>query len=408
MPKKQKAKPENAPEQEQAVSQEGQAVQQEGQPQALDVGVASLREALDLVGPAVPRKTALPVTHNVLLGNGRVVATDLDIATAVALPEAQRQVLLPHKEAQQFLRYAPGHLPAYITADNGTVSITVGGMESKFNVPAPEEFPPVPFTEPDRMEHQGVLDGDALVSALTAVLTCAATEQNRPVLTGVCLTLGDQVQVAAGDGFRLAWEGIPGRLPGKDHIMVPAPLVRLLQHLWKKAAAPDLQQASDPVGIALAKRLIRLEWGKEKLQMRFGRVALLARLIDGTYPNYHQLIPTEHTASVTIDGGDMLRALQQVKERARKGAGIVRLHWEGETLRVSALAEEVGETSVRLPVRSTAPGKVAINITYLLEYFRGKEGSVTISLARNKDAPVTFAHRGTPHIIIMPMFVKED
>ncbi len=49
-----------------------------------------------------------------------------------------------------------------------------------------------------------------------------------------------------------------------------------------------------------------------------------------------------------------------------------------------------------------------MNISYLMQYFRGKEGSVTMSLAGDKGAPTTFAHRGTPHTIIMPMGVKED
>ncbi|MEE9202675.1 MAG: DNA polymerase III subunit beta [Dehalococcoidia bacterium] len=386
----------------------GSGTPPERQAQVLEVGVAALRDVLDLVGPAVPRKTALPVVQHVRLGDGQVVATDLDVAVAVALPQAEGAMLLPPREALEFLGYAPGHLSARITSENDTVSIAVGGMQSHFKVPDPEEFPPVPFALPDQMEHQGVLEGDALVRALTAVLPSAATEENRPVLRGVCLTLGDKVQVVAGDGYRLAWEGVPGRLPGEGHILLPAPAVRLLAHLWKRAASPDLSAASNPAQVALAKRLIRLEWEKEKLQMRFGRVALLCKLIQGTFPEYNQLIPTEHMASVTVDAGDMLRALQQVKGRAREGAGIVRLKWEGDSLQVSSRAEDVGDTTVPLRAHSNAPGKTGMNISYLLEYFKGKEGSVTMALAGTEGAPITFTHRGTPHIIIMPMFAKED
>jgi DNA polymerase-3 subunit beta len=194
----------------------GQA--QEGQTQTLEINVTGLREALELVGPAVPRKYTLPVVKNVRLGEGQVVATDLDVAVAAALPEAANQVLLPHQEVLEFLRYAPGHLTARITAvptgeGMGLVSIAVDGMEGQFKAPGPKDFPPVPFTGPDQAEHQGVLDGDALVRAVATVLPSAATEETRPVLTGVCLTLGDEVEAAAADGFRLAWEKIPGRLP---------------------------------------------------------------------------------------------------------------------------------------------------------------------------------------------------
>ena len=384
----------------------GSGTPTERQAQVLEVGVAALRDVLDLVGPAVPRKTALPVVQHVRLGDGQVVATDLDVAVAVALPQAEGHVLLPPREALEVLRYAPGHLTARITGENGAVSIAVGGMESNFKVPDPDDFPPVPFTGPDQMEHQGVLEGDALVRAMTAVLPAAATESERPVLNGVCLTLGDKVQVVAADGYILSWEGVPGRLPGEGNLLLPARVVRLLAHLWKRAASPDLSAASNPAQVALAKRLIRLEWEKEKLQMRFGRVALLCKLTQGNFPDFNQLIPTEHMASVTVDAGDMLRALQQVKSRAKEGAGIVRFKWEGDSLQVSARAEEVGDITVPLRAQSNDPGKTAMNVTYLLEYFKGKEGSVTMTLAGTEGAPITFTHRGTPHTLLMPMSVQ--
>jgi DNA polymerase-3 subunit beta len=356
----------------------------------------------------VPRKHTTPVVKNVRLGEGQIVATDLEVAVAIALPAAEGQVLLPHGEALEVLRYAPGHLAARITSENGTVTIAVGEMESHFKVPALEDFPPVAFIGPDQLEHQGVLEGDALVRAMAAVLPSAATESSKPVLCGVCLTVGDEVKVVCADGYRLAWEKVPGRLPGDGNILLSATAVRLLGHLWKKAAAPDLSAATNPAQVAVAKRLIRLQWDKQQLQVRFGRVVLLSRLIQGTFPSYNQLIPTDLAASVTIDAGDMLRALQQVKGRAREGSGIVRLSWDGDRLQVSAQAAEVGDTTVPLRAHSTAPGKTAVNIFYLMAYFKGQEGSVTMTLAGTEGAPITFAHRGTPHIIMMPMFVKKE
>ncbi len=393
MPKKEKKEP-------------GSGTPPEAQAQVLEVGVAALREALDLVIPAVPRKAPLAVVNHVRLGDGQIVATDLDVAVAVALPQVEGAMLLPPHAALEFLGYAPGHLSAHITYENGTVTIAVDRMQSNFKVPALDDFPPVPFSKPDELEHQGVLEGDALVRAMTAVLPAAATESERPVLTGLCLTMGDKVQVVAADGYILSWEGVPGRLPGEGNLLLPARAVRLLAHLWKRAASPDLSAASNPAQVALAKRLIRLEWEKEKLQMRFGRVALLCKLTQGNFPDFNQLIPTEHAASVTADAGDMLRALQQVKGKAKDGAGIVRFKWEGDSLQISAQAVDIGDTMVPVRVQSNGPGKTAMNITYLLTYFKGKEGSVTMTLPEPEGAPITFAHRGTPHTVLMPMTVQ--
>lgn len=368
----------------------------------MEIQVRRLREALEALAPAVPHKTTLPVTTQVLLGGGRAVATDLEVAASVELAEAEEPMLLPHKGALEFLRYAPGHKVALITPAKGKVSVAVDGMETTLDAGAPEDFPPMPE---NGGESEGVLDGDALVRVLVAVLPCAATEQDRPVLAAVHLTTGEVVEVVAADGFRLAWERIPGKLSGPS-MNIPARAVEVLEHLWKRGAMPELGDVKDLAGVALAKRLIRLNWGNERLQLRFGGMVLVAKLIQGTFPNYHQLIPSETAPSFTLFAEDMERALRQVRKVAETGSGIVRLVWEGEKLTVSARAAEVGETSVPIPVTSSAPGRTGLNLGYLLEYFKGRSGVVTMAPSGGEAGPVLFSHRGTPHTLIMPTFVQ--
>ena len=375
---------------------------EEREPRPIAVPVASLRQALELVAPAVPHKSTLPVTLNVRLGNGKVTATDLEVAVSLQVPEAEDPVLLPHKGALEFLKYAPGHETARITRQKGVVTIAAGEQSARFQTPDAADFPPVPDEGGDS---EGVLDGEALVRALTAVITCATTEKARPVLIGVHLATGEAVEVAGADGFRLAWEPVPGKLVGPP-MVIPRRAVRVLEHLWKRAAVPDLSNATDPARVALAKRFIRLDWGAKRLRLRFGVVTIMTQLIEGTFPNYHQLIPTETATSVTVTGEEMERALRQVSRVAKDGSGIVRLEWVGEGLRVSARAEEVGDTVVPVQASSTGPGRVALSFRYLLDYFKGRSGSVTISLTGQDGAPVRFAPRGRPHVIIMPMVVQ--
>jgi len=367
----------------------------------MDIQVRRLREALEALAPAVPRKTALPVTTQVLLGDGKAVATDLEVAAIVDLPEAGEAFLLPHKGALEFLRYTPGNKTARITPARGKVSLAVDGTETTLDAGDPQDFPPIPD---NGGESEGVLDGDALVKALTAVLPCAAGDKDRPVLAGVYLATGDTVEAVTADGFRLAWERIPGRLSGPP-MNIPARAVEVLEHLWKRGATPELGDAKDVASVALAKRLIRLDWGKDRLRLRFGRMVLVAKLIQGTFPNYRQLIPTETAPGVTVFAEDMDRALRQVRRVAEDGSGIVRLVWEGDRLLVSARGEDIGETSVPIPARLSVPGRAALSGRYLLDYFRGRSGAVTIAPSQDGKGPVTFSHRGTPHILIMPMHV---
>jgi DNA polymerase-3 subunit beta len=187
---------------------------------------------------------------------------------------------------------------------------------------------------------------------------------------------------------------------------IPPRAVGLLEHLWKRGATPELAGAREIASVAIAKRLIRLDWGNERLQLRFGGISLVAQLLQGTFPNYGQLIPTETAPPITVHAEDMERALRQVRKVAEDGSGIVRLVWEGEKLTVSAQGKEVGQTSVPIPVTSSAPGRTALNLGYLLEYFKGRSGVVTMAPSGGEAGPVLFSHRGAPHILIMPMHVQ--
>ena len=371
----------------------------------MEVQVSKLRETLSLLEPVVPKKHTLPVLKFAHLGEGRAVATDIEVAVSLELPEAQEDLLLPVKGVLEFLNGVPGLLVARLTTEGKRVAIAANFTRASWESADPQDYPPIPRVE---AEGEGVLDGTPLVKALVAVLPYASTEDARPILTGICLTLGAEMEAAASDGFRLAWEKIPGRLAGEGNLIIPARAVSLLEGLWKKGAVPELGQAIDPVAMARAKRLIRLGWERKKalLEMRFGGILLTTQLIQGTYPNYRQLVPAETGASVTVQAEDMLRALKQVRGVSKDASGIVRLRWEGETLTVSARAAEVGETEVDILAQATGPGKTALKWNYLLEYFSSRAGSVTLATA-SPSAPVTFSHRGTPHVVTMPMQVKD-
>ncbi len=73
----------------------------------MQIQVQRLREALDLLRPAVPKKHPMPVLQNVLLNDGLAMATDLDLAVVVQLPEAEGQCVLPFRTVADVLKLIP-------------------------------------------------------------------------------------------------------------------------------------------------------------------------------------------------------------------------------------------------------------------------------------------------------------
>lgn len=369
----------------------------------MEINVKTLREALELLEPAVNMKRTLEALRFIRLGDGQAIATDLELAVTVRVPEAAGEpVLLPIKQALDFLTYTPGQETAHIELTKGTVTIKANSTETQYKVPDAQDFPPIPTV---KAEGEGVLDGDTLLRALKAVCPYTATDDTRPVLTAICLTPGEEVEVAAADGFRLAWEPVMGKLSGEKPLLIPSRAVHILGHLWKRCARPEMADIADPARLAAAKRLIRLEWGNGQLQMNFGEVRFLVQLVQGDYPKYRSLIPTEAGPSFTLMAEDMERALCQLRGMAKDGGEAVRLVWEGNKLTLSSAADELGATQVEVRVICSAPGRIAARYPNLHDYFTGRTGSVTIS-TQSPSAPMLFAYRGTPHVVMMPMFVQ--
>ncbi len=186
----------------------------------VQINVEKLRQALELLEPVIPSKPSLDVLKCVRLGEGKAVATDLEAAVTVSgLGDSEEGVCLPYDTLIKLLASVPGHETAVITVDGKKATLIAGRTRATLAALPLEDFPPIPDLRP---EHEAAVDGDALVRALTAVLPAAARKDDtRPVLQSVCLTLGESPEAAAADGFRLAWEPIPVKLPGEGSFSSP-------------------------------------------------------------------------------------------------------------------------------------------------------------------------------------------
>ena len=280
-----------------------------------------------------------------------------------------------------------------------------------------DEFPPVPSLEgPDT-----AVDGDALLAALGRMWPYCSTDDTRPVLTSIHIQLGDDVEVAAADGFRLAWEATGLRLPPTaeySHLGLPASAVKVLQTLWKRAAKqPDITVSMDDLttdpsmqlaSLAVAKRPMMVGYAKSRMCFRWGNVSLTSQLVQGEFPDYKSLIPGGGDHKVVVDAEQFLRALNQVSHVASGGSNIVRLAWESKTLTVSARGEELGDAEVTLAASTQGGGShIAFSWGLLHDYLRAKDGNIMLETT-TPSSPGLFTYRSQPHVVVMPMFVQWD
>jgi hypothetical protein len=267
------------------------------------------------------------------------------------------------------------------------------------------------------------VDGDRFLRFLLGAVpyTAGPKETARPVLQAVCVTLGDVITVAAGDGFRLAWQDTSLRLTGEGsgvkQTLVLRECVLALEQLWKRAVKPpiagplaeaegsafsDMSQrpSLETARMAVARRMMRVRMKGGQASFQFGEATLHTQLLQGHFPNYQGLVSEDLPRKVTFDAEAAYRAVRVLAPIAKEASSIIRIQWEDKTMQFSPQSSEQGEVSGAVLVTTRGePGSIAFNIRYLLEYLAGKHGLVLME-TNTPSNPARFTHAGSPNLLL--------
>ncbi|OBW63509.1 MAG: hypothetical protein A9183_07250 [Dehalococcoides mccartyi] len=371
----------------------------------MQIRVDKLRAYLALVHPVVPKKATLPIITHVLLQDGCLIATDLENTVTLEVPEAREGLLLPFHSTMELLKYVPGDEMLNLDLTGKTIKLSWKGGSAAYDVKEAQDYPPVPTID---SQVEGDLHGDLFIDALLAALPYCATESTRPVLTGVTVYLDNVLQIAGADGFRLSFQSLKQSYPVKQTIILSAGTVKILEHLWHKSPV-TVHLESSLVRQLMAVRPIKLSLAEGLAEFRFGSTRLIAKPIAGTPPDHLALLNNfREPIKVKLMATELKNAVRRLEAIATDGTGIVRLKWTEFNMIVSARSEEKGEISAEIPVQpESLPGRLALNVKYLLDYLEGKDGLIT--LGKDQGSSPALLHYGSkPVVAIMPMNVQWD
>jgi len=364
------------------------------------VNVGALRNAMQLLSPVVPKKPTIKALSNVLLQDGRLMATNMEVAVAIDIPEAEGSCLLPISSVLGLIKYVPSHELLTIEQGGTQLKLSWNGGSASYTTDKIEDYPQLPEVKKDVV---CTVEGDILVTALSEMTTYCATDTQRPVLAGVALTMGDSVDLAAGDGYRAACKTLRITIPpGEDikAVIIPAATIGLLQTLWEKGPRA-VGKADSLVEMLTSKGKLDLAFGKNHFSVRFGSVVMVSQLIGGTAVDFKKLIPQDPPMEIRIFAPDLELAINRVKKAA--GSNIVRLAWQEGSMEVSAINSDNDKINVSMPIHGNGDsGRVAIDLNYLLAYLKGKTGLVTMGV-KDESSVVTFRYPSSPDVAMMPM-----
>ena len=373
----------------------------------------NLSRGLAVVGRAVASRATLPVTQNVLLSVDqsmlKLSATNLEIAMTTwvgAMIEEEGSITVPARLLTEFVNSLPNDkIDLELDEGSGLLHISSGNSDAHINITDAAEFPPIPTVD-DGVAAE--VDPLVLKSAITRVAFAAATEESRPVLTGVEVKLDESTfTMAAADGFRLAVQNgtLLKAVPDEVSVIIPARTMNELNRL--------IGDREEPVEI-----LMTPEKGQVMFRVGGGdTVEIVSQLLQGTFPNYEQLIPQSYTTRAVMDLPTVLRAARTASIFARDGSNIIRMHLmpaaadtEPPKVEISARSEEVGDNQdvVDLDEIEGEEGKIAFNSRYLLDVLAVLEkGKVALETTTSSSPGVFKPTDSEDYIhVVMPMFVQ--
>jgi len=368
----------------------------------------NLDRGLNVVGRAVAVRTTLPITNNVLLVTDKsrlkLSATNLEMAISCwigAKVEEEGAITVPARLLSEFISSLPSEkVDANLSPQTKTLGLKCARFEARISGVDAKDFPPVPKVEGGIATKVEV---EALRQGIGQVAFAAATEESRPVLTGVDAEFdGDTLTLAAADGFRLAVYKLPlaQAVTQKTEVIIPA---RTLAELNRLMA--DQEEAVE----------ITVNPEKGQALFKLKDIELVSQLIQGSFPNYSQLIPKKYKTKAVISVADFLRATKTASIFARDGSGIVRLvvapggEMTPGKVTVSARSEEIGDDVGEIDAMVEGEeAKIAFNGKYLTDVLGVLHEAQVALETTNPSSPGVLRPVGVDNYIhvVMPMFVQ--
>jgi DNA polymerase III subunit beta len=367
----------------------------------------NLNRGLNLVGRAAATRTTLPITNNVLLatdqGRLKLVATNLEMAISCwigAKIEEEGAVTVPAKLLTEFIATLPSDkIDVALTPKGKTLNLKCARFEARISGVDAKDFPPIPKVE-DGITAKVELA--AFKQAISQVVFASASDESRPVLTGVNAEFdGKTLTLAAADGFRLAvYKLAISKTVDKTVVIIPAKTLSELSRL-----ASDTEEAVE----------IRVSGQKSQILFKLKDIEVVSQLVQGNFPQYSQLIPQSFSTRAVADLAQFQRATKTASIFARDGSGIVRLiitpgaDVTPGKLSISARSEEIGDDIGEVDaVVQGDEAKIAFNGRYLMDLLGViKEQQVALEVS-TPSSPGVFKPVGSDNYVhvIMPMFVQ--
>jgi DNA polymerase-3 subunit beta len=326
----------------------------------LKIAKDQLLKGLQITQGVIGTRSTLPILANVLLETDGdklwLTATDLEVSVRCPIPaeiEEAGSTTLPAKRLFSIVRELSSADLSIEVDEKNSAAVTCGSSFFKILGLPREEFPPLPKFDSG---YAYTLDQAVFKDMLNKTCYAASNDETRQFLNGVLLSFkNDKLTAVATDGRRLALIEHEMECPkdSEADMIVPSKAVTELLHSLGNEGT------------------IKIRAVKNQIAFEYGELFLLSKLIEGTYPNFRQVIPSQAEHRIQIERETLLAAVKRVALLTSDRSNSVKLTFAKNKVVVSAQTPDIGEAHESIPIKFTgAELNVAFNPEFIMDPLR--------------------------------------
>ena len=351
---------------------------------------ANLQKAINVLQKVSQNKTSsnLPGAIYMTTKNGQVELQGNDFELGIRLTidgdiKEPGTLVVGSRYFQELIRKLPGDtIELYKPEDGNSLTITSGSSEFNLVTLHPDDFS---LVEQIHDQDHVNIDSFAMKELIDLTNYAAATDEDRPVFTGALLEIKEnEVTMVATDTHRMAVK--------KNTIDEPATTpMRAIIPTKTLAEVSRLLPTDNPA-------MINIIWNRTQIVFNFESIYIISRLIEGTYPEYEKVIPSQFDSSAVIDRREFAGAVDRVSLLAKDiSYNVIRYDWAESNVTLSTQNSEIGmaKEDVAVEFKGT-PFTISFNGRYISDILRHSTGD-NIHLFLKQNGPVVIRQDNNPN-----------
>lgn len=351
---------------------------------------ANLQKAINVLQKVSQNKTSsnLPGAIYITTKNGQVELQGNDFELGIRLTidgniKEPGTLVVGSRYFQELIRKLPGDtIELYKPEDGNSLTITSGSSEFNLVTLHPDDFS---LVEQIHDQDHVNIDSFAMKELIDLTNYAAATDEDRPVFTGALLEINEnEVTMVATDTHRMAVKKITIDEPATTPMRAIIPTKTL-------AEVSRLLPTDNPA-------MINIIWNRTQIVFNFESIYIISRLIEGTYPEYEKVIPSQFDSSAVIDRREFAGAVDRVSLLAKDiSYNVIRYDWSESNVTLSTQNTEIGmaKEDVAVEFKGT-PFTISFNGRYISDILRHSTGD-NIHLFLKQNGPVVIRQDNNPN-----------